>query len=1580
VRLILIFIFIYYFHVNAIFPCTLVKEEKVNNRLIITFINDFPDYIYKNGLISGIKPSKDLSTTYINGYLVPIYVKVLNALSNDIIVNVEKKGLKIINVDDLSCPGKEYFLEDNDITGIDNKIRHGNLNVYKEFKGFFNGLPITAVYVIPYIIDFDQRKVKYFKDLRVTIQLLGACKKSLFVDLNDRMLMGIFKNSKNLHAGRVEKKILSKNIQKNVNEVIKAVINKDGVYRIYGRDFKKLGINIMEINPLNIHLENKGSEFPIYVKGCVDGKFDLSDYIEFFAEMKKNESEAYYYDPFTNNNIYWIYWDDNPGLRYATEDASLTKEFGEAIVPRNYQYNFHFEENNTFFQLGQADTDRSSYVRDHWFFDYGIMGGSTNVYTFNLIYPDMGVTNSFNFKACFHGLTKQDRVNKITIYINDIKAGEGQWSGQKKFIISSSSNETVLFNKYLKHGENTIQIISESEDQLNPYTKALFDWLDLKYYREYKAFNDEIIFKKPENFPAGLYQFKVEGFNSSDIVIYELNKIRLTNFETRGDLYTGNYYVLFEDYVGSDTVEFYAAGLSAIKSPVNITIDTLGLAVNANQGDIIIISSNEYMDNLMKLEDFYTTLGYTPVTISIKNIYNDFNYGIVSPYAIKNFLLYAMENWAIKPKYLIIVGDSKIREEESVPTYFFQTFKYGASACDYWYSLIDTCDVVPDIIVGRIPCRNEEEFDLYVEKRIRYEKNRLNTPWINSIMLISGGTEAFNQQTDYIAENVIDMNTFVDKLICTPTMDYTDSLTYKMNNTGYNLINFFGHGGGAIWSDRSLMSIEDVYKLHNFNMLPIVTSMTCFTGDFAGGDRLSLGEKMVMYENGGAIVFIGSSSVGWVINDFLFIKEFYKRIREGYTVGEAINLAKIDYYINNVDFSYLSKSIMFSYNILGDPTVKIGFPSVDNTINVLDGTSRSDDSVRLTFNNYSGIDEIYCQLYGDKRDAIYKEILRIKNDGNGMFKFDIPMNYTGKYLLLTYFIPSEIETKSGHTILWRNEVDFENFFVLPENPEKGDSIYIGINVIGKGIDSVLCLVDTLNTVVYTNEYGLRIINGFNDESVIKAMSMSNSFSMGKWITNEALILSKLNKVVGVKFIAYKQDCKFESPIYTFKTAGSIDLSVADLILTLGKLPKIKAKVHYTGDKTVNTSVVFSEVIGNKNEVLDSCTLTIDKPGEYYCDIERILGFGIKRLSAVIDKDNKYEEINETNNKIIKNIQVNVFPLIPGIGTTIDGKNYAMITLDSIFFIGVNGKDVLDSSSFSIDIQCKLRDKIHNQPGFIPIHDSLWNVIFYDRNSIEDIHLKYDKEIKDKALCKFDARFNKWYVLDGQNNFTDRVVRDKNVFALFKIYDNKIPSIEINSEGKNIYDDSYVSPNSSLSIIIEDDNGLIGNWEFLKLFMNNVLIDTGSIEIIDYVPDENKLVLKLSPEYNFGINSLKVIAKDVAGNVNESLLRYRIEKDLKLLDYGNYPNPFQAETYFIYELTQDVESVDIKIYTVAGRLIKTINSEVDRLGINLAGYHEVRWDGKDDEGNYIANGVYFYKIIVKQDDKKLTSQGKIAKVR
>jgi hypothetical protein len=70
---------------------------------------------------------------------------------------------------------------------------------------------------------------------------------------------------------------------------------------------------------------------------------------------------------------------------------------------------------------------------------------------------------------------------------------------------------------------------------------------------------------------------------------------------------------------------------------------------------------------------------------------------------------------------------------------------------------------------------------------------------------------------------------------------------------------------------------------------------------------------------------------------------------------------------------------------------------------------------------------------------------------------------------------------------------------------------------------------------------------------------------------------------------------------------------------------------------------------------------------------------------------------------------------------------------------------------------------------------------------------------------------------------------------------------------------------------------------------------------------------------------------------------------------NYPNPFNPETTISYEMLQNGE-VTINVYNLKGQKVKTLVNDT-----KAAGEHTVVWNGKDDSGNNVSSGVYFYKM-------------------
>jgi len=115
----------------------------------------------------------------------------------------------------------------------------------------------------------------------------------------------------------------------------------------------------------------------------------------------------------------------------------------------------------------------------------------------------------------------------------------------------------------------------------------------------------------------------------------------------------------------------------------------------------------------------------------------------------------------------------------------------------------------------------------------------------------------------------------------------------------------------------------------------------------------------------------------------------------------------------------------------------------------------------------------------------------------------------------------------------------------------------------------------------------------------------------------------------------------------------------------------------------------------------------------------------------------------------------------------------------------------------------------------------------------------------------------------------------------------------------------------------------------------------------------------------GQHTLRLKAWDIHNNSSEKTIEFLVANDagVALSHVLNYPNPFSTHTEFFFEHNQPCESLEVRIqiFTVGGKLVKTINQIVNQAGFRSEG---IPWDGTDDYGDSIGKGVYVYKLEVR----------------
>jgi len=214
--------------------------------------------------------------------------------------------------------------------------------------------------------------------------------------------------------------------------------------------------------------------------------------------------------------------------------------------------------------------------------------------------------------------------------------------------------------------------------------------------------------------------------------------------------------------------------------------------------------------------------------------------------------------------------------------------------------------------------------------------------------------------------------------------------------------------------------------------------------------------------------------------------------------------------------------------------------------------------------------------------------------------------------------------------------------------------------------------------------------------------------------------------------------------------------------------------------------------------------------------------------------------------------------------------------------------------------------------------------------------------------------------------TTSSVTDKNITALF--------------DDNEIFDGDFVSSNPQVTVKLNYPIWFpIEDTTAVEFYLNTNRISRRQFDT-DYDTVNRLATYKFNPRLSDGEYSFRIYGIDESGKLEEQpgyQKSFIVSEHLKASELYNYPNPFSDKTSFTFKLSQKPDELKIKIYTVAGRLIKEISRNSDQLKTD---FNKIDWDGKDEDGDIVANGIYIYKLIVKNSEEEQTLTQKMAIAR
>jgi flagellar hook assembly protein FlgD len=215
-------------------------------------------------------------------------------------------------------------------------------------------------------------------------------------------------------------------------------------------------------------------------------------------------------------------------------------------------------------------------------------------------------------------------------------------------------------------------------------------------------------------------------------------------------------------------------------------------------------------------------------------------------------------------------------------------------------------------------------------------------------------------------------------------------------------------------------------------------------------------------------------------------------------------------------------------------------------------------------------------------------------------------------------------------------------------------------------------------------------------------------------------------------------------------------------------------------------------------------------------------------------------------------------------------------------------------------------------------------------------------------------------------------------------DEEHPILDVTFNGQHILNGDIVSPYSEILISLKDDNPFLIMDDISDTTLFGVyIIDPNGIQkripfvdangntVMQWIPADNQNKrFKIIYPGNFdedGIYTLTVQGSDRSGNLSGDLeykINFEVIHESTITHLLNYPNPFSTSTKFVFTLTgsEVPDEMLIQILTVTGKVVREITE--DELGTLHIGRNisEYAWDGRDEFGDQLANGVYLYRVL------------------
>jgi hypothetical protein len=687
-------------------------------------------------------------------------------------------------------------------------------------------------------------------------------------------------------------------------QAVKLQVAESGLYRLSSADLAGLlGVKEKDarrwIQLGSLGLSNRGVAVPYYASAD-------SSSLYFYGQAPDG--------PYARENVYWL------KAASGTPMAVVPAARGRVPQPTGaefYMRTLRLEENLT----PVLAIDVFEPEDDFWMWTSFFAGApGLDSQDFVLSTPFTTHVGSARLHVRLLGVTDTaaDPDHHVEVWLNDTFLGEQSWDGK-----TFSDLDLTFDAALLVAGDNTLRIKALLDTGV-PYSIFYLDYVELTYPSLYETADNELTFTD-----GGNLALEIGGFTEAKIHLLDITDPKVPALTTGEVVQAGptDYRLIVRPKASGR--RYLAVAESAVSRVDNSWVDVASdLHKKDYRVDYLVIAPEELSLGAAQLAAYRQAAGFSTLVVNLENVMDEFNFGISSPWAIRDFLAYAWAKWKKPPSYVVLVGEGTYDYKDYLglgdnllPVAMVRS-PFGLVASDNRLADVAGNDGVPDMAIGRIPAVSEDELAGYLGK-LRAHEAALSGQWSSKVLLIADRADDAGNfpQDSHGLVALVSPDRPVEEIYLPPySADAARQRIIDAINEGVGLVNYIGHGSTEFLSNEHIFSKADIEALLNADKTPVMLFLTCAAGIFELPGYDSLTETLVLRPDRGAVATWAPT--GLSVNDdaVRLNREFFRRHfamgdrRLGPAAIKALRAAApLNSWTNELDI----------YNVLGDPAALV---------------------------------------------------------------------------------------------------------------------------------------------------------------------------------------------------------------------------------------------------------------------------------------------------------------------------------------------------------------------------------------------------------------------------------------------------------------------------------------------------------------------------------------------------------------------------------------------------------------------------------------------------------------------------------